>query len=314
MFSKLPDLFERNFAVGFFLPIAAFLAASVYLLNGCDLLQTLWVMDTASQFGVLVGTTFIGLASWLGGVFLMVTNRAMIRFLEGYGRFNPLRLFHSLEKYRYRRLKEQISELDDEYRSCLEEKKDVDPGLRSRRARLRRQIVTRFPDDERWVLPTPFGNIIRAFEVYPRVMYGLDSIPGWHRLIMVMPEEYRNLIDDAKVQVDFWVNLCFLSLAILIEYLGVVSHLGELELLWFPSIALGTALVSVTRAQNCAIEWGHLVKSGFDIFLPSLRESLGFSSPNTMDDERLLWRSFSQAVIYARPDCFPDRDGLQNGN
>jgi hypothetical protein len=94
MFSKLPDLFERNFAVGFFLPIIAFLAASVCLLDGCGLLQTLWVMDTASQFGVLVGTTFIGLVSWLGGVFLLVTNRAMIRFLEGYGRFNPLRLFH----------------------------------------------------------------------------------------------------------------------------------------------------------------------------------------------------------------------------
>jgi hypothetical protein len=310
MFSKLPELFERNFAIGFFLPVAAFLAASIFLLDAFGLLQTVSAINTASQIDVLVGTTALGLASWLVGVFLLATNHEILRFLEGYGRLNPLRLFQSQERRRYRKLCGKIANLDDEHRSRVSEGKEISPDLLARRGALMRECVTRFPDDERWVLPSSFGNVIRAFEVYPRVMYGLDSIPGWHRLLAVMPEEYRVLVDDAKAQVDFWVNLCFLSLVFVAEYLAVAAFTCRLALFWLPLVAVAVALTAISRAKSTAIRWGDLVKSGFDTSLPKLRKTLGFPQPATLEEERALWRAFSQAVIYVKPDIFPNREPL----
>jgi hypothetical protein len=63
-------------------------------------------------------------------------------------------------------------------------------------------------------LPTRFGNAIRSFEVYSRIIYGLEAIDGWPRLLAVIPADYRQAIDDAKAQVDFWVNIWMGSLLI----------------------------------------------------------------------------------------------------
>ena len=84
------------------------------------------------------------------------------------------------------------------------------------------QETIQFPDEEAWLLPTSFGNTIRAFEVYPRVMYGLDAIPGWLRILAVIPKDYRESVDNAKAQVDFWLNLWFLSILMIFEYVLTV--------------------------------------------------------------------------------------------
>ena len=72
-------------------------------------------------------------------------------------------------------------------------------------------MVTQYPDDEFWLLPTSFGNSIRAFEVYSRIMYGIDAIEGWSRLLAVIPTEYLEKINDSKANVAFWVNNLFLG-------------------------------------------------------------------------------------------------------
>ena len=57
-----------------------------------------------------------------------------------------------------------------------------DPDVPPEHPKRLRYAVENFPDDIEWVLPTRLDNLIRAFEVYPRVVYGLDSIPAWPRL------------------------------------------------------------------------------------------------------------------------------------
>src|SRR5271155_3170324 len=51
-----------------------------------------------------------------------------------------------------------------------------------------------------------FGNIIRAFEVYPRQVYEADSGNIWPRLASVMSKDFSALQDDARAQVDFFVR------------------------------------------------------------------------------------------------------------
>lgn len=214
----------------------------------------------------------------------------------------------SLEKRQYRKIKEEISKLDAKYRECLEEGRKFPQELNLRRNRLMQEFIERFPDEERWLLPTSFGNTVRAFEVYPRVMYGIDSIPAWERLLSVIPEDYRKLIDDSKTQVDFWANVWILSILFIFEYFLIALHIKKVEELWLLALAIALTFFAFFKARSAAVEWGKLVKASFDIFLPQLHKKLGFKKPNSLEEEKQLWKRFSQAVIYMDPESLPQKD------
>jgi hypothetical protein len=300
MFGELPKLFERNFAMAYFLPFIIFIGLVVEIVSrfgkGVELLA-------AMQADLIVGTTLLSVVAWLGGILLLVTNRGLYRFLEGYGKWNPLKIFASSQKKNYTTLVAEIKKLDKQFR----EQHDQFPReLRDKRNQLMREKAERYPDREGLLLPTPFGNILRAFEVYPRVMYGFESIDGWSRLLAVVPKDYRDLMDNAKTQVDFWVNLGFLSIALLVEYVGFSIYTKTLPDVWIPVLILIVAVASPHLANESAIEWGDYVKSAFDVFAPNLRKSLGIKLPINRDEEEKQWRAFSQAIIYRLPERMPE--------
>lgn len=307
MFSKLPDLFDRNFAIGYFLPVTVFLVANIAFLNTLGLLPNILSLNTSNEVDTLIGATMLGLISWIGGIFLVATNRDIIRLMEGYGSFNPLRLFSFIEQWRYKQIKRRISKLDKKYIEYNNMKMEFPIHLRNTRNHLMQRMVERFPDNERWLLPTSFGNTIRAFEVYPRVMYGADSIATWDRLRAIIPEEYQKIINDAKALLDFWINLCFLSVAFLVEYASISMYYSKLATVFSLLIAVIVVITTFIRARYSASEWGELIKSSFDVYLTELYEKLGFSDKLTDSERRQVWSRFSQAVIYVDPDLMPER-------
>ncbi len=218
MFSELPKLFDRNFALGYFLPSTLYLVATLYLLDRYNLISNL---INQLQADLLVGTSVIGLISWLVAILLLGANRSIYRLLEGYGKINPLKLFLGIEKWRYKRALNEIENLDNKFREYQEKDKPLSTDIRVKRNRAMQFLAEKFPDGIEWLLPTPFGNVIRAFEVYPRVVYGIEAIQGWNRLLAVIPKDYQDIIDNAKAQVDFWVNIGVLCVLSLFEYLAL---------------------------------------------------------------------------------------------
>lgn len=303
MFGELPKLFDRNFAIGFFLPFALAGAAGLYLLYYYGLSG---IIPPALQKDLIVGGTVFGLLSWLGGVLLLVTSRDLYRFFEGYGDFNPLRFFTWLERAHYRNLNKKIDQLDNEYRSHLNAHTQFPEDRNAQRDRLMIERIERFPDRESLILPTPFGNTLCAFESYPRVMYGLESIDGWSRLLAVVPSDYRNLIDGAKAHVDFWVNLGFLSLILVFGSLSLWTIYRDLPPLWLLAVAILVLLISAGRAQRLAVEWGDYVKGAFDVYRFNLLDLLSIKRPETRKEEFETWKNFSQAIIYRLPKRAPE--------
>lgn len=304
MFGELPKLFDRNFAVGFFLPITIFIT-----LSGVILSQYGFSPNMVSYFAtdLLVGTTVLGLLSWVGGILLLAVNRDLYRLMEGYGKYNPVKLFAWFEKRRYQKAVSELEKLDDEYRECYAAKKDFPAKSRARRNEIMRKLAEEFPDKEEYLLPTPFGNVLRSFEIYPRVMYGLEAIDGWGRLLAVVPKDYTELVDSAKSQVDFWVNMGVVFILLQIEYISLVYIFNKGALNWWIVLLfLVLGIIPPLRATSAAREWGDLIKSAFDMFAPKMRESLGFNSPKDRDEEAKQWTSFSQAIIYRIPDRIPE--------
>lgn len=310
MFGELPKLFERNFAIGFLLPITTFLVISFNFLEKFGLLNTNLLNFLKQK--TIVEITIIALFTWLWGILLLVFNRDLYRILEGYGRFNPFQMFKFIEKNRYLTLERKIFKLEIKYKELRELKNQPDIESKLLRvlntlAELKQKKVVRFPDDEAWLLPTAFGNTMRAFEVYSRVMYGLDAIPGWERLLTVVPKDYRALIDDAKAQTDFWINWWFLSLLFASEYIFILFSTQKFILVWIFPIAILSAFFAAYRARIAAIEWGHYIKASFDVFLPELYKKLGFQHPLNRAEERSNLMRFSQAMIYRSETSLHDR-------
>ena len=163
-----------------------------------------------------------------------------------------------------------------------------------------------FPYHESLLLATSFGNIIRAFESYSVVMYGFDSIVGWPRLQAVVPEEHKELTHDAKAYVDFWINMCFVSVLSVSIYLLSAFLSGNIVLWWVCLSAIALIYVFYGRATSAARIWGEQVKSTFDVFLPRLAEEMGIELPADREKHNQIWLEVSQALLYVRPDLLPE--------
>jgi hypothetical protein len=309
MFSELPKLFDRNFAIAYFLPVNLFLVASWFLLDKIGL----WSQISSRLSGnPVLDVTIIAFFAWIVGILLLVLNRDIYRILEGYGKYNPFHiLFDQRAKKEFSQKKTRLDQLDEQ----LENDGDAFPAdLQAERADLISELAQNYPDDVSFVLPTPFGNVLRAFEIYPRVMYGYEGIDGWIRIQAVTPKDYRELIDDAKAQVDWWVNLGVLSLAYLFEFWIAVFYKYGLHQAWYITVlnilvplalfALLSWLVA-WRATSAAIGWGDYVKSAFDLYRFNLIELLGIKAPQSRAQEKSIWQSFSQAILFRREDLLP---------
>jgi hypothetical protein len=304
LFGELPKIFDRNFAIGFFLPAAAFVGVSLGLVSGFGLSAKL---PDGFQAVNLTSTTLSGLTALLGGVMLLVLNYEIYRILEGYGQYNPMKLLGGIEKRRFKNHVKQVEALNQKLRAYRSAGEDFPPELRSKRNVLMWRMAERFPSKESELLPTAMGNTIKAFEEYSRIMYGLDIIAGWSRLNAVIPKDYREMIDTAKAVTDFWLNLWLLGILIVVEYFGLVIHAGSWKIIWFPPAAILVAWIAKSRARAAAVDWGDLIKASVDSFIVELRKKLDFPAPADTDEERRLWQDFSRAMLYKDPKSLIDR-------
>jgi hypothetical protein len=318
MFGELPKIFDRSFIIGYLLPSASCLVFSLGIIHRRDLLNPTDMSGNLSE-----GVAFLIFAFVLG-VVLLAANRPITRFLEGYGRLNPVRILAPLQRVRFRRLQKTLS---DAYRDDGDANAVASDEVRALRRRLSVRLAEYFPDDERLLLPSRFGNAVRAFESYPRAMYGLDIIEGWTRLVAAIPEKYLRKVDTAKAEADLWLNVWFLGVLTIPDAIaawywpdlvsnatrtGAAGMVSAPLSLWFLTgtivAAVTVALFASRMATNAAVEWGSMVKAATDVFLPALYDKLGFDGGSGNEAARRRWGAFSQAITFRRPDVMPERN------
>jgi|SRR5580704_6240425 co-chaperonin GroES (HSP10) len=250
---------------------------------------------TVSQLVSAKTILLLSITAWILAIAIMAINREIYRFVEGYGPFNPMWLIGRIERRRYRSLYEKWLALDGQDQLSAE---DEDTYMSTSL-----KLVQEYPDRE-WLLPTRFGNVLRAFEVYSRVMYGLDAIPGWERLQLVCDKEVRESLEGQKSRVDFWLNVWVFAWVVTLEGLGATWLRGRYWWL-LPAGVLPVTLFLLQRARAAAMVWGESVKAAIDLAMPVLREKLAFPPVKDRAEDRKMWEKFSQAILYRRPDALP---------
>lgn len=295
MFSELPKLLDRNFALGYLIPAAVLLGGTLHLLVAFGRLAPATVTRFL-EHSPWLGAAGVVVSSWLLGLILVAANRFLVRLREGYllpgWLAEPLR---RRQKRRWSDLRTRIRDLHAERKRAPKDRRvGVDKSLTTLAAKLARE----FPDREVWLLPTAFGNALRAFEIYPRLLYGAESTVVWPRLLAIASDSQRALIDQAKAKVDLWVNLGAVVPLLLVEYVVLAVLAVRVEAPLFLLAAVVAIPIISWAASQSALSWGSVVKATFDVYLPELREKLGLPRPHSRAEERAVWGGFSQAVLF----------------
>ncbi len=322
MLSSLASISDKTFIVGYVLPLLLFLFAGGLLFIDVPLVHAfLLTIATEESFEKL---TYLIIALWVLALLMQLVNHIQLQMLEGY-RWPVSRLgfLKRSQVARFDLVNIPFQAVNDEWKAAIQKGVGFPPDREAAWNSLRTKLVTNFPTRKELVLPTRFGNAIRAFELYSAEVYGADSIPLWLNLATVVPKDFQSALDDARAQVNCLVNVVFFSWAIAItaacrfvatfapvEALSNQPHWIEVPVLFgnvswiFGVAAVGAALVG-WGAYALAIEqvfaWGALVKAAFDCYLPALAKSLGYSLPKTGTEQKEFWIAVSRRAIQHRP-------------
>jgi hypothetical protein len=294
MLSSLPKLADRAFILGMFLPTLLFVLAALLMFQEVSPAKS-WIKALAGND--LQSTAYLLLCVWLLSVLALMLNYPLYRFLEGYS--FPTWLANRLKARNRILLSKQLEEIKGLHERWRKEREGFPETDLARYQTLRSNLLKWMPSQQNDVLPTRFGNAIKAFEVYPRDVYGADGVAIWLRLGSVMPKPFNESIEQIQTQINFLMNCCFYSALIATIAFARATYWGVHWLLW-AVVAMVLVYLFYRWAVTLIPAWGELVTSAFDCYLPALAHQLGFELPEDGNERRAFWTSFSQQVIYRR--------------
>jgi hypothetical protein len=181
------------------------------------------------------------------------------------------------------------------------------------------------------ILPTRFGNVLRAAETYPANRYGIDAVELWPRLAHVIPSKGMELVDTANNECLFLLNSAVL--ATLLSGLSVLAALYQFILSLFllesyPWFEFLTAKLPPYHYQLRAIiyvvlaiislavayffyeasvlnvgQFGDSIRSSYDLYRFDLLRALHLKPPKTFKEEIELWDRIGNFVT-----LYPDKN------
>lgn len=282
-------VFSRYFVVGFVLPVFFALVVLSQSLTGDFLPGAYQDLVGGTRIAVLGG------AAALGGLLLLGFNHPLLRLVEGY----PLAArregkilghIHELAVGRQRKRFDALSAV-----------RDSDGASNRARGRAAWQLDRQFSDDRDGLLPTLFGNSVRAFERHSKVRWGLDSIAAWPRIELLLSDTELETHADAKSDVAFFLNSGVLSFALggILAADGIANRPVGLELAWLYLAPFIAAYLLYGGAVGAAARWGSEVRSIIDIHRLELYERLGVRAPRSFSDERdTIAPAVSRCLLY----------------
>ena len=284
-------VFSRFFIVGFFLPAFFALVALAELATSALLPNGFEQYSSATEILILGG---VGL---LAGLFLLGLHRPVLRLFEGY----PLmrsgigleRPFVSLQRRSFDALKAQKDAAGPR----------ADPAANTRGVAAWLKLDRFFPDDRARLLPTRFGNALRAAEDYSYNRWRLDAIPFWAHVEPLLSDQERQLHEQAKTDVAFFVNL---SLATAVA--GVVLIADEIAHApldpvygWLYAVPFLLAYLIYRFSIDAAQRWGIEMKASLDLHRLEVYDRLGVRRPTSFTDEReTIAPALNRFFLYAR--------------
>jgi hypothetical protein len=167
-----------------------------------------------------------------------------------------------------------------------------------------------------YIMPTRLGNIIKAAELYPgdEGRYGMDAVFFWPRLYQVIPDNARSSLVDARTSLTLMLNICTLALGLAVGALIAlaITTIRPAAACWATAAGgVVVAWLAYRSALGPARVYGELVRSMYDLYRGDLLAKFGFALPDTLADERELWKNLGKQMYRRAADSQPMLDAAR---
>jgi hypothetical protein len=274
---SVAGVFSRYFIVGFFIPaFFAFVGLGHALSQGA-------LPHAYTSAGPATQVAIAGGAAVLVGLVLLGLHYSILRLFEGY----PL-IAQSQRRYVrtvYGRLMDRQNRLYE--RACARTREAGASQAQRRDAFW--WLDQTFPhDQDGLLLPTTFGNALRAFERHSRDRWGLNGIAAWPRIQMLLNAQEAQVHADAQGDVAFFVNGAILSaLGGVALAADAILHGGlRWPLAWLYLLPYVLSWLLHRASIGAVIRWGTAVRASMDLHRLELYEKLGVRAPRDFTEER----------------------------
>ncbi|HOO54362.1 MAG TPA: hypothetical protein PLX30_09005 [Methanothrix sp.] len=261
-----------------------------------------WKWDVIIKFtsGVDIAQ---GLIFAFSGLILVTVSSSLMRwfqlpllqFAEGYwpSKFNNIKLFFIHHQKQILSEKEQIwNELAKRY--------DTLEGVELDKYATIDSDLDNYPSNQKLLLPTRVGNILRAAEEYPFLRYGLNIFVVWPRLWLILPENVKQELNFARATLNDRVLLMTWSFAF------SIWAIWNLWALIFSFLGVVIAYIGLVHA---AYAYSDLMRATFDLHRNDLFKALDFPLPECgkeYQSGKMLTHYLKRNLNYT--------DGLQDTN
>jgi hypothetical protein len=283
--TDVAGIFSRAFVVGYFVP--CFFALNALRIGvDEDALPAVYTDYSDATEIVIAGAVAVLLGLLLSGLHFPV-----VRLFEGY----PLRNWKRLAWLNELLLKRQRSRFRPLYAAAHS------PTRSKERSDAIRELDRHWPAEEDELLPTQFGNTLRAFERHPRHRYNLNGIAAYPRIAALLTDAEREIATDARTDVAFFVNSALLAVLV-----GLYTLVDSVWHGWWDTgyVALALLLPPLVfvAAYRAAVEagtrWGLAVRTSFDLHRFELYERMGLRRPVDPADEHAIAEGLNRCLVY----------------
>ncbi|MBA2631259.1 MAG: hypothetical protein H0U84_09615 [Thermoleophilaceae bacterium] len=274
--TDVAGIFSRFFIVGFFLP--SFFA----LVTLSQLLTDDFLPDGFEAYSGATEILILGGVALLLGLFLLGLDYPILRLYEGYplqrGGLGLDRPFIWLQHRTYKKLADAKARAHQ----------GGDPAANKRGIEAWQTLDRFFPDKPSRLLPTRFGNALRAWEDYSYTRWGLDSIRFWAHVEPLLSEQERQLHENAQTDVAFFINSSLAAAVVGVVLIADAIANGPVgwAWAWLYVVPFLVAYLIYRFAIDAGRRWGVEVRASLDLHRLEVYDKLGVRRPTSFTDER----------------------------
>ena len=325
VFTSYLEKLGSNFLVAAMVPSLAFVLVAIFVFNPIPNMPYIFELLFENKSGIsqiVTFTLFLAIPTIIIGFTLTALNTYILKLFEGYvflRHFPFMRAAHQRKAskllVRQDALRRRI-EIIEKYGTRTNRAKKVLQRLRRQYYLVLANYDHSYPPSQDEILPTKFGNILKASESYPGTRYGIDGVEFWPRLIHVIPPEYQQSIDGSRNELSFLVNMSILAVAFFLLCVGAIIYsfagpglnpnLTHPEFIGFGSalryMVAGLLALAVNFFFNRASVYsvgafGMMIRSAYDLFRLDLLEKFRLQVPDNSINEFYVWKNLSELLV-----------------
>jgi hypothetical protein len=324
-FTNYLEKLGSNFIVSAMVPSLALVVVSILVFDPILNIGTT-MRDPQGVYELVGFGPIIFIATVMIGFTLTSLNTYILKMFEGYVIPFPIRFLYNIRKKAHlQKAHNMMAHRDSLENEVLRLEKYLErtPELKEEMEQLREEHYKAasdydliYPQDPADILPTRFGNTLKAAENYTGERYGFDGVHFWPRLVQVIPAEYKSSIDAVRNELSFLVNMSVLSAVFSLlcvfavfycMWITTVVPSDSTVFLRFLNkalpyfIALVAGLISSVFFYNASLfsvgSFGLMIRSSFDLFRMDLLKKLGLNRPKNSIEEYNTWQSLNELIV-----------------